>query len=71
MAGTRSLPPRDRHVHMSRVREHLQRATKHAAVIHGREVVLHPELPAPPDRSAPPSSPQPSRTGGGGASSTR
>lgn len=71
MTDTRTLPSHDRHVHMSRVREHLRRVTKHAAIIHGREVVLHSDSSVPPIRPATPSSPRNPHSGGGVAGSTR
>lgn len=70
MADKRALPSHDRHVHMSHVREHLQRAARHAAVIHGRDVEMHPATGGPPNRSAAPSSPRPHAPGDGAPSST-
>ena len=69
MPKDRSLPSHDRHVHMSHVREHLRRATEHAAIIHGREVVMHPNSGSLPDRPAAPSSPRNVSSGGGVAGS--
>ena len=70
MADKRELPSHGRHVHMSHVKEHLRRATRHAAAIHGRGPDARDTLSVPPNCSAPPSSPRNPHSGGGGASST-